>query len=388
MSAKYTHALLVGLLGLLLMLTVLTAWSRWEVGEPPGDYRCFDAAAERFLAGEPIYVREHDHFDSPPFFIWLTLPAHALGGAPGHALAMFSGLLFSALALVLARKSLTPSPSVDATLAAALYLPLWLSASIAQWGGAFFAAFAGAFYFASRARALEAGLLASLFLAKPTLALFLVPVVIFGLGRRALAGFAIGAVFWAVLSIPLGLAIWPEWLDQLRWASDAHALAEHRWQHHTLLGSLRALAGVTGLDPTYVRPLWALIAAPLGVLTVVRATQLVRRGNVTLAFSLVALATVALNVYVRYYDSLAVLLPALALAVRGSRATGVVALTYLVLASLDAAYFQTAIPVPPEGALLSLWLILELREAGRLLARDPRNPSRNGVVSRSIPNLP
>ncbi len=391
MSAKKVqHALLVGALGVIAVLTLLTAWSRWEVGEPPGDYRCFDGAATRFLTGEPIYLHEHDHFDSPPFFIWLTLPAHTLDPVPGHAFAMIAGLSLSALALWLIRRSLSPRPSVDATLAAALYLPLWLSASIAQWGGAFFAAFAGTFFFASRARALEAGLAASIFLAKPTLALFVVPVVIVGLGRRALAGFAIGALFWGVLSLPLGLSIWPAWLDQLHWASEAHALAEHRWQHHTLLGSLRALAGVTGLDPALARGLWLAFAVPLGSLTLFYATKLMRRPDVTRAFSLIAVATVCLTVYARYYDSLLVLLSALALAVRPdrSRATGIAALTYLLLGSLDSAYFQAGVPVPPEGILLSVWLVLELVEARRILRTAPPDLSRVRGVSRSIPNLP
>jgi hypothetical protein len=374
-SARYTHALIVGALGLLLLLTVLTAWSRWEVGEPPGDFRCFDAAAERFLAGEPIYVHEHDHFDSPPFFIWLTLPAHALGGAMGHALAMFAGLGLSGLALWLVRRSVLPSPSRDATLAAGLYLPIWLSASIAQWGGAFFAAFAGTFFFASRkGREREAGLVLAVFLAKPTLALFVVPVVLLGLGRRALVGFAIGAAAWAVLSLPLGLEIWSAWIAQLRWASEAQAIVEHRWQHHTLLGTLRA-----ALDPSVARVIWAVIAVPLGAVVLVIATRLLRRGDATRAFSLVALATVALNVYVRYYDSLIVLVPTLALVVRRdrARATGIVALTYLLLASADSAYFQSAVPVPLEGVLLTTWLVLELVEArGR------------ASVSRSIPDLP
>ncbi len=362
MSAKATHALLVGLLGLLLLLTVLTAWSRWEVGEPPGDYRCFDAAAERFLAGEPLYVQEHDHFDSPPFFVWLTLPAHALGGAAGHALAMFSGLALSGLALLLVRRALTPPPSRDATLAAGLYLPIWLSASIAQWGGAFFAAFAATFFFASRRRSLEAGLMASMFLAKPTLALFVVPLVVVGLGRRAAMGLAIGACVWALLSLPLGLAIWPEWIAQLRWASDAHTLAEHRWQHHTLLGTLRA-----ALDPDVARVVWALVALPLAVATLHDATRLLRGGDPARAFSLVALATVGLNVYARYYYSLVVLVPTLALLGRPGRhpALGVVALIYLFLSCADSAYFQATVHIPLEGLLLTAWLVLELRDARR-----------------------
>ena len=390
MSARVRHALLVGSLGLLLMLTVLTAWSRWEVGEPPGDYRCFDAAAERFLAGDSIYVHEHDHFDSPPFFVWLTLPAHALGGAMGHALAMFAGLLLTGLALSLVRRALSRPPSVDAALTAALYLPIWLSASIAQWGGAFFAAFAGTFFFAARGRALEAGLMASLFLAKPTLALFVLPLVVLGLGRRALAGIGIGALGWAIASLPLGLSIWPAWIAQLEWASGAQALAEHRWQHHSLIGTLRALAGELELDPSVARIAWAMIAVPLGAVTIFYATRLLRRGDTTRAFSLVALATVGLNVYVRYYDSLMVLVPALALSMRPDRwrITGIVALTYVLLASVDAAYFQTGVPVPPEGLLLTVWLFLELVEARRVLRAAPANPPVGQRVSRSIPNLP
>jgi hypothetical protein len=383
LSGKVTHALLVGALGLVLLLTILTAWSRWEVGEPPGDYRCFDAAAERFLAGEPIYVHEHDHFDSPPFFVWLTLPAHAVGGAAGHALAMFAGLALSGLALVLVRRSIVPMPSRDMTLAAALYLPIWLSASIAQWGGAFFAAFAGTFYFASRGRALEAGLVASLFFAKPTLALFVLPVIVIGMGRRALAGLGIGALVWGALSLPLGLSIWGAWIEQLAWAREAQAIVEHRWQHYTLIGTLRAFAGVWGLDAGLARGIWLVIAVPLGALTLVVAGRSLRRGDAVRAFSLAALATIALNVYLRYYDSLIVLVPTLALAMRSdrSRVTGIVALTYLLLASVDAAYFQSGVPVPIEGALVTVWLALELLDARA-------NPSMRKPVSRSIPNLP
>ena len=358
---------LSGIVALLLVWTLLIAWARWEVGEVPGDYLCFDRAASRFLAGEPLYVREWDHFDSPPYFVWLTLPAHALGTIGGDALATIAGLLLSALALVLVRRSIAPTPSPEAMLAAALYVPLWLSAAIGQWGGAFFAVMAGGLFFATRRRPLEAGLVLSLLLAKPPLAIFVLPIVAIGLGRRAIAGIAIGTLLWALLSLPLGAHVWSEWLDQIAWAQTPQAIALHRWQHHTLLGSFRALGSLLSLAPGVVRLAWLVIAVPLGVAAVVAASRLLRAGEVAAGVAIAVLATIALGPYLRYYDSQIVLIPTLVLLSRPQRSkmAGGLALAYLLLASLDAAYFQEQAQVPVEGILATGWLVLALRDALR-----------------------
>jgi hypothetical protein len=367
------RAILGGLVAMLGVLTLLTAWSRWEVGEVPGDYRPFELAATRFWAGDPLYQVGDDPFLSPPPFVLLLLPAHALGPIGGHALALVTGLACTALALWLVRRAMDDRPSIDALLAAALYLPIWLSAAIGQWGGLFFAVMAGVMFFAHQKRGLEAGLLAAVLLAKPTYAPFAIAVVALGLGRRAWIGLGIGVLAWFLLSLPLGLDAWSAWRGELRYVEDVHALAGHGWQHHTLFGSLRMLSSRLGSSEDAARWLWLAIAVPLGIVTVVLATRRLRAGDATQAFSLVALATAALNVYLRYYDSQLVLIAVLALFTRANRTpiAGALALAYLMLGSLDAAYFQDQITVPVEGLLLTAWLVLDLRDVARSIHRVP-----------------
>ncbi len=358
------RAILSGVVLLLLALTALTAWARWELGEVPGDYRPFELAATRFWAGEAIYQPGDDPFLSPPPFVFFLLPAHVLGPIGGHALALVSGLACSALALWLARRALRDRPSVDALLLAALYLPVWLSAAIGQWGGFFFMVFAATAYFAREQRGLEAGLTAALLFAKPTFAPFAIAITALGLGRRAWIGLGLGAIAWLLLSLPLGLGSWGAWQGELQYIDEVHALAGHGWQHHSLFGSLRAIAPLLGQGEDVARAVWLVIALPLGAATIVIASRALRRGDVGRAFALAALATVALNVYLRYYDSQIVLLAGLALFSRPTRSplVGALALAYFGLASLDAVYFQERVAVPVEGVLLTAWLVLALRE--------------------------
>jgi hypothetical protein len=347
----------VGLLGVLVLLT------RWEIGEVPGDYRPFELAATRFWSGDALYQVGDDPFLSPPPFVFFLLPAHALGLVGGYALALFAGLASSGGALWLSRRAMKDRPSIDALLAAGLYLPIWLSAAIGQWGGFFFLVFALTAFFASRGRALEAGLVAALLCAKPTYAPFAIAIVALGLGRRARIGLGIGAIAWLVLSLPLGLESWSAWRGELHYIDEVGALGEHAWQQHTLWGSLRALAARVGWSESAMHTIWLAIAVPLGLASIAIATRALRAGDATRAFALAALATVALNVYLRYYDSQIVLIAAIALftAPKRSPLVGALALAYLVLASLDAAYFQHHVEVPIEGVLLTAWLGLELR---------------------------
>lgn len=359
------RAVLSGLVLLLAGLTLLTAWARWELGEVPGDYRPFELAATRFWAGEPLYQPGDDPFLSPPPFVFFLLPAHALGPLGGHAVALVLGLACSAGALWLVRRTMSDAPSIDALLCAALYLPIWFSAAIGQWGGFFFAVFAGVMFLAHQKRPLEAGLLAALLFAKPTFAIFAAPLVALGLGRRAWIGLGIGAIAWLLLSLPLGLDAWGAWRAELRYIDEVHALAGHAWQQHTLFGTLRSLAALLDHPEAQARIVWLVVAAPLGIATLALGARALRRGEVVRAFSLAALATVALNVYLRYYDSQIALIAAIALFSRPdrSRVAGALALAYLALASLDAAYFQADVAVPVEGALVTIWLVLELKDA-------------------------
>jgi len=359
------RAILSGLILVLVALTLLTAWAGWELGEVPGNYRPFELAATRFWAGDSLYQVGDDPFLSPPPFVFFLLPAHALGPLGGHALALVLGLACTAGALWLVRRAMDDRPSIDAMLLAALYLPIWLSAALGQWGGLFFLAFASTMFFAHRRAGLEAGLCAALLLGKPTLAPFAIVIVALGLGRRAWIGLGIGAIAWLALSLPLGLGSWLAWREELLYVEEAHALAEHLWQDHSLYGSIAALAAHGHVDPSTARVLWIAIAAPLAIATVALASRSLARGDVPRAFSLAALATIALSVYLRYDDSQIVLIPAIALFTTPKRSplVGAIALAYLVLASLDAGYFQERVNVPVEGLLLSAWLALDLRDA-------------------------
>lgn len=372
------RAILVGLVGLCVVFTLLVGWARWELGEIPGDYGPFELAATRFRAGEPIYQYGDDPFLSPPPFVFFLLPAHALGPVGGHAAALLLGVLCSAAALALLRRTLVPPPSLDAVLAAALYVPIWLSASIGQWGGFFFLVTAIVLALAHAKRGFEAGLVAALLFAKPTYAPFAAGIVALGLGRRAWAGLALGALVWLAASLPLGLESWVRWRAQLRWVDEVHALAGHGWQHHTLFGSLRALAALFGQSEGAARVLWLAIAAPMVLAAIGLGARALRRGDASRAFSIAALATIALNVYLRYYDSQIVLIAVLRLVARPdrSRVAGVLALAYLLLASADAAYFQEQIAVPVEGLLVTGWLAIELREAF-LVERSTAAPLRS-----------
>lgn len=325
------------------------------------DYRVFWDAGRRVLEGrlEGIYDPRPGGFPflHPPPVITLSAPLGSL--EPRAVYAILTALSIAALiASALALRALRPRRGEhDLVWLAAVASAPWLIALIlGQPAALFLAAWVLGLLALERDRPLAAGLVFGLLFAKPPLALAALAL---GLRRpRVALGMLATAALLVLLSLPAGLARWPEWLEALGRVGDELASGEIAlWKQHTLLASLRSVA------PAPLAWLgWALAALPLGAL----ALRAVRRASVLRAGGLLVLATLALTPYAYYYDALLLAVPGACLWLERERyprrarcALGILACA--TLAWQHAAFFVFQAEGPPlAGFLVSAWLGVEL----------------------------
>lgn len=342
------------------LLTVVDAWDDAEILRR--DYIVFSEAGRRALAGEPLYdapARGFPFLHPPP----VAALAASIAGLEPRALYLAltaSSLLALGLA-IFALPRLAPRPgehdlvalgvlaSAPWSIALVLGQPLpWALAlallALLAW---------------RRGRPRTAGLLVGLLLLKPTLALAPLAAALVRRERAVLQGVALTALALGVVSLPLGLDAWRDWLAAL--ARTLGAVQDARlllWKQHTWLAFCRAL-----VPGRLAWAAWALVALPLGLLVLRR----VRQGALTplRAGGLLALAAIALGPYAYFYDALLLAIPAAALWLERERYSRRVHALLSLVAGLTFAWqhlgffaFQRG---PALGGLLAtLWLALEL----------------------------
>jgi hypothetical protein len=340
-------------------LAIESSWATDEVLRR--DYRVFWDAGKRLLEGrlEGIYDAQPGGFPflHPPPVIVLSAPLGTL--EPRTAYAILTALSIAALiASALALRALRPRAGEhDLVWLAAVTSAPWLIAVILGQPAAFFLAlWLLGLAALERERPLASGLVLGMLFVKPPLALAGLAL---GIRRPSVAlGMLATAGLLALISLPAGLARWPEWLEALGRVGGELASGELAlWKQHTLLASLESVA------PAPVAWLgWTLAALPLGALTL----RAIGRVSVLRAGGLLVLATLALTPYAYYYDALLLAVPGACLWLERERYPRrarrvIAAIACATFAWQHAAFFVLQAEGPPlAGALVSAWLGAEL----------------------------
>ncbi len=341
------------------ILSVAQVWPTPEIERR--DYAVFVRAGRRALAGEldGVYAPRPGGFPflHPPPVIALSAP---LGlGDERAAYVVLTALAFAALGLsIAALRAIAPRPGEhDVVWLALLASAPWSIALVLGQPAALLLAALLVGLAALERRPLAAGLAWSVLLLKPQLALAPLALAIVRRDRRALSGVLLGGFALAALSLPLGLARWPEWIAALaRTGGEVSSAAIPLWKQHTWLAFLRSVA------PAPIA--WAgwIAALPLGALVLWRLRS--ERSSLR-AGALLALATIALSPYAYFYDALLLLAPGAALWVERERYARRALVTIGALAALTFAWQHAGFFVlqrgPALGGLLVTgWLAAEL----------------------------
>ena len=307
--------LVVGLLAIAVFfhLVWLGALDVWRIDR---DWRGFFHAGELLLAGEraAIYLPRAEGeypaaFVYPPPMLWPFMGLAWLGAPTAYATITATSVLLLVLILRWLRELL------DAPTRTTLLIALVTVAS-APWMTMLFvgqlsmvatALFVFGFVAWQRGHEFSAGIAFGAMLCKPTLA-FAAPLLALLRGRwRILQGLAATAAVLVVVSLPLGVDLWGDWLGAT--ATLSARLRDHTmlWKHTTLYAFWRSALGA-GVETSLVRAVWwsgAVLLVSLPCILVLRRPQLPISRLMTLA----ALLTVTVTPYLFYYDQL-LLLPA------------------------------------------------------------------------------
>lgn len=321
-----------------LLVIVLWGWfgATPDTRTPGGDFEVRYLAAQRWLAGQPVYTRDPLAYANPPFFLLAFVPLTAL--PYGAALALWQALsaaaYLAALLLTLRALGWRPRGSDLATLLvlACAALPPVVCILVGQQSTLVLLALALGFWL-ERRHPFAAGLALAGAGIKPHFVAF--PALWLLATRRwpALAGLALGGAALGLLSLAMvGLDGLRAFLDVVRFFSGRIATEEReRWDMHTLYAALHQwLQGAHGAaDVIY----WALLAAAVAALVALwasrstgRAVRALRpRGQpcpcssvaapqrrVGLGFAMAVVAGCLLGPYVHLYDLATLLLPYLA----------------------------------------------------------------------------
>lgn len=323
------------------------------------DYRVFWEAGRRLLGGDlaGIYDARPGGFPflHPPPVIALSAPLGALSPRAVYAVVLALSVLALA-ASALALRALGPRKGEQDVLWLLVLAsaPWAIALIVGQPAALFLAAWTLGLLALERGRPLSAGVLLGALWLKPQLAL---AALLLGLRRPRLAlGMLAAALALALLSLPAGLARWPEWAEAAaRAGAEVGAARIVLWKQHTLLAFLRSVTPGAAIAWSA----WALVALPLGAL-VVRA---VRAGSTLRAGSLLVLATLALSPYAYYYDALLLAVPAARLWLereRDPRTWALAALACATFACQHVTFFALQRGPALCGLLVTAWLAAEL----------------------------
>lgn len=283
------------------------------------DWTAFDNAADRLANGETIYrpvdvETEPLPYLYPPFALWLVLPLGWVSFAGSFAISAAMTAITVVLGNVLLLKA---TPTVKgwgrAVMVASLSGATITASLIGQYSGILALAYGGAAFLWFKKRHFAAGLVLALLLLKPNFAIAVPVVLIWSRSWRALGGFAVGSVITLASSIPFGLQQWSDWIANVQ--DIARVQAENGVPFDkmvTVQGALQELFSLATDSPVLIA-FW-LANALVGGIAVLRIwTPAILERSPVLAFSALALFTVAANVRVYFYDATVIVLGLLGL---------------------------------------------------------------------------
>ncbi len=321
-SPSRLAVLLIRVVAACLIAFFVTAWVRTALtaADDPAvlsrDWTAFHQAAQLLLAGQAdeVYARSLDTplpFAYPPFVLYLLAPLGVLGPVAAYVACTVAGVLIVVATLVLLRRLLPAPPGEHLTVTfVALASAPWIATIIVgQLTPVYLFALVAGFLLLKRGRPVRGGLLLSLLLIKPNFGIVLAGALLWQRRYRALGGFVSGSVALCVASLPLGIAIWSEYLAASRFMVDAlHNGAIPMWKQQTLLAALTTL--LPNVDPAAVRSLWAVLCAGLVMCLAAVFRQRVVRRDLPRLLAVTVLIMVACNPYTYFYDALLLLMPA------------------------------------------------------------------------------
>lgn len=356
------------------------------------DFYCFWRAGELALGGGTGYEQVDRTFANPPFARPLVEGLALL--SPSGAFFLIDAL--SLVGAVVAALAVSALPRVDARfhvtgVALVATTPSFVSAlHLGQWTGLYLALSGLALHALAVRRDVLGGVVVAALLVKPPLALALFVVGAALRPRVFVLAWTVTALVLVGSSLPLGLAPWYAWRTSLDALIERHEATVDSWRKQfTVYAFVRTMLSWVGGPRALARAVAIALAAAFGAafLTRLRAARAIAQADDARglelrlrAGSIAILATVALNLYLFYYDAALLALPGLLLFTHRpawrsvGRWRAAVALAALV-------WFGQLLPMlwrggpSPVGPLVLGWAVLELLELRALVSLHASAPA-------------
>lgn len=366
--ARLTALLAIWLMMMLLVLFLSDGWEDMSLAHR--DFYPLYSAGTRIWAGESPYLRSTQPFVHPPLAIPLVALFALAPLRPAFLAILAAGAVafLGALAILVRACGATGRDRATAIVVSASAPSFYFALFLGQLSGLYLLCFVGCLGGLALGADVLAGVCAGLLLIKPPLALALVFAIVASRSRRAALATGITALVLVLLTLPWGIAVWRTWLgDAGWWASTLEAAPGTWWRQWTLYSFVRSSTAELGLSWGAARAISLAITVPLGGAAAWVAARALRRGPALRmrAAAVLALATVALNAYLFYYDALLLVVPAvvgwLLRATYAPRARIAVVVLVLVSWALQFAtplFGQGGVPLP--GLVATIWLMVEV----------------------------
>lgn len=384
--ARLAALVVIALMSLLVVTFLVDGWND-DAAFAHRDFQPLWDAGVRALSGESPYLRSSQPFVHPPLAIPL-MASFAL--MPVRVAFVVAGVLgvaafVGALALLSRASGGTERDRATAIVVGASAPSFYFALFLGQLSGLYVLCFAGSLAALALGSELAAGILAGLLLIKPPLALAPLFAIAAARSRRALAVVGVTALALFVGSLPWGLDAWPTWMrDAGWWAATLEDAPGTWWRQWTLYSFVRSSMAEVGLGETAARGVSLAMTLPLAGAVAWLGARALRRdaagpsgvGLRMRAAALLALATVALNAYLFYYDALLLVVPAVVAflardtyAERARVAIAALVLVSWVLQLVTPLFGQGGVPLP--GLAATMWLVVEGVDLARALRVAP-----------------
>lgn len=352
------------------------------------DWIQFHRTAERVVSGRSSEIYPVDfagngrpeftdgfYFMYPPFAVWVTVPLAVLsrwGAYLACVLGVALGTLLATWGILRALRT-APLQGFFATLATMASAPWNTAVLLGHLSGWLLLSPSLAFLAWARQRPGLAGASLALLLAKPNWGLPLLVFLMFGRRWEVLGGFALGGIVLVLLSLPLGISLWGDWVQTMVGYRALIADATPPWKQATLFASFQSLAGRPGSDLWIVGTWIAFSILLMGAVVLVWFRQGHRNDAFPRLLGLALLATLVTNPYAYFYDALLAMPAALVLWTQPHRYRSMLLRRGAMAASLVTwVWMHLQFIILREGAPslaglgLAVWLLLDLADL-----RDP-----------------
>lgn len=352
------------------------------------DWQMFFTTGRRLLSGDLDSIYPHV-MDSgyfwlyPPYCIYLTAPLGVVPESAAYALCAACEVGATIAAVALLRTALLPRRGQYWVAASIVFasMPFQTTVVMGQVSGILVLIAVAALWAWQREQFFSAGLLLSLLFIKPNVAALFPAVCLIGRQWKVLAGTVSGLLMLVISSLPLGLARWHDYFSTSERYVHVVRDATPMWKQLTLYAFWRTIPGLTDAQ-AYL--LWLISASVLVLLVAATWYQLGEdRKALPRLFGLTILLTLAMNLYVYFYDGLLLMIPALVWYVRreeyrsGLYHGGVAACVALLFVVGYVRVFFVSSGVSWAGALIAAWLVLEtvaVHAASRRFADSCHSP--------------